>query len=243
MDLNFRALTMIDTVTNLLEIKLIPNKTAQVVANAFENTWLARYPKPTKVVMDHGPEFVGHAFTHMLANNGIEWTFTSKRNPQSNGIIERVHQSIAHTLRTLLLLRPPQNNEDANVVMERCIATAMQATRICSSSSIQNYSPGALAFGRDMLLNIPIVTDILAISQNRQLKVNRRLLYENRKRSQHDYQVGDRIMATTDRATKVKPVYNGPYVIEQVHTNGTVTFRVGPNVRERFNIRQVKPAK
>ena len=35
--------------------------------------------------------------------------------------------------------------------------------------------------------------------------------------------------------------YSGPYVITEVHVNGTITIQLGPNVTERINIRQVIP--
>ena len=40
---------------------------------------------------------------------------------------------------------------------------------------------------------------------------------------------------------KLKPSVEGPYRIEQVFTNGTVSIRLGPNVVERINIRRIKP--
>ena len=33
----------------------------------------------------------------------------------------------------------------------------------------------------------------------------------------------------------------GPFVIQQVHVNGTVTIKRSPNVYERINIRRLRP--
>jgi hypothetical protein len=44
--LKFSALTMIDMVTNLVEVVRISNKTAAHIGMHFENTWLSRYPNP-----------------------------------------------------------------------------------------------------------------------------------------------------------------------------------------------------
>ena len=119
----------------------------------------------------------------------------------------------------------------------------MHATRIAANSRLQNFSPGALVFGRDMFLDIPIVSDILTISKARQIKIDRRLIQANMKRRFYDYKVGDQVYCLTARKSKVHPVYTGPHAIESVHTNGTVTIRRGPNIRDRVNIRQIKPAK
>lgn len=50
---------MIDPETSWFEIKKIPgtNQT-DVVANAVEQTWLYRYPSPTKVILDRDTEFM-----------------------------------------------------------------------------------------------------------------------------------------------------------------------------------------
>ena len=39
----------------------------------------------------------------MIANYGIKGKMTTTYNPQSNGIIEHVHQTLANSLRTLEL--------------------------------------------------------------------------------------------------------------------------------------------
>ena len=46
----FRALTIIDLVTNLVELVRINSKTSREVTHAFVNTWLARYPKPVSCI-------------------------------------------------------------------------------------------------------------------------------------------------------------------------------------------------
>ena len=40
---------------------------------------------------------------------------------------------------------------------------------------------------------------------------------------------------------KMEERYVGPYLITEVHVNGTLTIRKRPNVLERVNIRRVKP--
>ena len=71
--LNLHALTMIDTVTNLLEIMRLPQAApnAETVMRVFENTWLSRYPKPMTIISDCGAEFIGHEFPQKLLEAGI----------------------------------------------------------------------------------------------------------------------------------------------------------------------------
>ena len=46
MDLYFHALTVIDPVTNLLEIYRLQEKSAYYVGQQLENGWFAHYPHP-----------------------------------------------------------------------------------------------------------------------------------------------------------------------------------------------------
>ena len=70
-ELKFLALTIIDTVTNLAEAVRIQASTAAHVALQFENSWLARYPRPSHCLHDQGGEFTGYAFQQMLLPHGI----------------------------------------------------------------------------------------------------------------------------------------------------------------------------
>ena len=54
----FSALTIIDTVTNLVEIVRLDNHSAAHVALHFENTWLSRYPKSISCIYNQGSEFL-----------------------------------------------------------------------------------------------------------------------------------------------------------------------------------------
>mmetsp|Transcript_18565 Transcript_18565/g.50745 ORF Transcript_18565/g.50745 Transcript_18565/m.50745 type:complete len:129 (-) Transcript_18565:269-655(-) len=97
-EVRFQAITMINVVTNLVEIVRVHDKSAAHVARQFENTWLARYPRPNNCVHDQGGEFMDHPFQFMLHCNGIHSRATTAKNPQANAVCERVHQSIGNTL-------------------------------------------------------------------------------------------------------------------------------------------------
>ena len=56
---------MIDPATGWFEIKEIKTKTADVVANEVELTWLTRYPRPEKVIRDRGKEILAE-LAHMI---------------------------------------------------------------------------------------------------------------------------------------------------------------------------------
>ena len=94
-----------------------------------------------------------------------------------------------------------------------------------------------------MFIDIPYVADILTISRSRQALIDSHLLEENAKRISHDYRIGESVLKKSiwSLSNKLLPPLTGPYLIEQVHTNGTCTIRLSPNQTEPINIRHLKP--
>ena len=102
-------------------------------------------------------------------------------------------------------------------------------------------TPGALVFNRDMLLDIPLIADLHLLQQKRQALIDERLNCTNRMRILHDYQPAEEVMILTYKPDKLETRAIGPFVIQRVHTNGTVTIRQNPFVTERINIRRIRP--
>ncbi|KAG7345365.1 integrase core domain containing protein [Nitzschia inconspicua] len=236
-------MTIIDPATNLIEIQPLLNGTAMEAADVVEDTWIARYPRPVRCITDNGPEF-GQEFRDRLEKNlGIKVRSFTARNPQGNSIVERIHQSVGLILRVITPEENPRSFEDGKRVIRRCLATAMHARPCASSGAIGDLSPGALAFHRDMLLDIPMQTDITVLTTNRQGMIDRNLLRANAKRIKHDYAVDEKVLkqVSLGLSNKLKPSYTGPYRITTVLTNGTVTIELKPHIYERINIRRIKP--
>ena len=106
-------------------------------------------------------------------------------------------------------------------------------------------SPGALVFGRDMFVDVPLVADLLAIRQRRELLINQNLMRENQKRYEYHHRVGDLVIIKVYNPTKLQEMLHRPYPIVECRTNGTVRVQRGPAgaVIETYNIRKVVPYK
>ena len=223
--------------------QLHPPYTALEAFRVFENTWLSRYPRPVRCVHDNGPEFRGHEFQFRCLDAGIEAKPTTASNPQSNGIVESVHRSIGVVLRTLFSVYRPVNQGDAQRLIEQALATAMHPTRCAAHSSLARQTPGGLVFRRDMYLDIPLMADIIAISNARQQIIDKRLLKANSKRIPHEFTVGEQVLKRNliGPRDKLRPTFSGPHRILQVHTNGSVTIQLDERIRERINICRLQP--
>ena len=92
-----------------------------------------------------------------------------------------------------------------------------------------------------MVLNIPLQTDLTLLQEKRQQLVDERLLIANRKRFSYDYQIGQEVLKLVYQPDKLDPRAEGPFVIERVHANGTVTIRLTDTTVERISLRRIKP--
>jgi hypothetical protein len=62
--------------------------------------------------------------------------------------------------------------------------------------------------------------------------VNENLMHENRRRQQYDYQPLKKVLKKNTNPHKLGEWTSGPYVIEQVHMNGTITIKLNNNTTE-----------
>ena len=217
------------------------NKTSRHIAMHFENTWLSRYPWPLRCVRDQGKEFIGFEFLNMLRRNNIQSVPTTVKNPQGNSILcERMHQTMASQLRSVIHCNPPQNLHQANKIIDTALAATIFALRTAAHNTL-HASPGSIVYNRDMLLNIPFIADFQNLQQNRQQVVDSNLQQANLRRHDYDYTIGGLVLIKTVDPNKLQEQYHGPYPIRQVHANGNVTIQLRPGIAERINIRRIKP--
>ena len=176
----------------------------------------------------------------MLQAHHIQDVPTTIKNPQSNAICERIHQTMGNMLRILIYQQPPANQQEATLLCQTALNRILFSIRNTFHSTLQT-TPGALAFNQDLLLNIPVITELEHIRQRRQQIVNTNNARENSKRITHEYDIGDQILIKVPTPSKLQERFTGPYPITQVHNNGTITIQLQQNLTQTINIRRVKP--
>jgi hypothetical protein len=110
-------------------------------------------------IHDPGTEFTGEGFQRVLRRHGIVDRVTMTKNPQSNAICECMHHSVAQSLQVLSHANPVHDIHEARLLVDTALQTATYAVRAAIHGALK-ISPGALIFHRDMLLDIPIITDL-----------------------------------------------------------------------------------
>ena len=173
----------------------------------------------------------------MLQDFAIKPKPTSIKNPQSNAIIERVHQVVGDMLRVHDLQNYAFDKIDPWGPILQNIAYAIRSTYHTTTEA----TPGQLVFGRDMLFDIPFTADWTKIEQKRQKIINKSNITENDKRVDYDYEVDDEVFIYRDgHYRKLEGPFLGPFRIVQIYTNGTVRIRRG-TTSERLSIRRLTP--
>ena len=139
-------------------------------------------------------------------------------------------------------MNPPQNENDANQVIDNALATAMHATRCAVTGPIRT-SPGALVYGRDMIMDVPLIANLSAIRAGRQQLIDENLIKQNKKRIEHHYRVGDRVEQIVWNKTKLSKRSDGPFRVLATHCNGNLTIQRTPTVTDTQSTRWFRPYK
>jgi hypothetical protein len=191
----------------------------------FENSWLARYPRPLRCVHDPGSEFIGAHFQSTLAAYAIGHVPCMPKNPQWNAICERMHSTVGDMLRKLCRqdVRPSTECRYCNRTSPFCTSIPAQYGLRTAVNRTLGVTPDALVFQRDMLLPIPVLADYNLIRQRCQMVIddNNRRGRENLRRCYRDYQVGDKVLlfVPVQNPATLQEQSTGLFVVEQVHTS------------------------
>ena len=168
----------------------------------------------------------------MQKNYGLKKKPSTNYNPQSNGIVERVHQVLNDALRTFEL---DELELDPVRPWDRFLSMVAFAVRSTYHTTLE-ATPGQLVFGRDMLLPVKFKYDWAEIRRKRQKEILRNNERENNARVPYTYAVGEKVFVKKKGTIqKLATPKTGPYSVERVYDNGTVTVRKGP-VSKRMNI-------
>jgi hypothetical protein len=92
----------------------------------------------------------------------------------------------------------------------------------------QKPSPGAVIFGRDMLFDIPFISDWKKIGEHRQKLADLNTACENKGMIDYYYKVGQKYLYGMKVFRKAQSIWQkDPWIIMTVHTNGTITIQRG----------------
>ena len=137
---------------------------------------MSRYPRPRKVIIDNGSE-LKRDFKPLLKTFGIKAKHISVKNPQTNVVLERVHQVVADMLRSKDLENYDLDQDDPWSEILASVAWAIRST----VHSTLEATPGQLVFGRDMIFQDTFRANWQSIHASKARKVVQSNIRENSK--------------------------------------------------------------
>lgn len=131
-------MTFIDALSRYLVAVPAENATAETAARVFVTEIICKFGSPQILVTDNGTSFTAELFEHVCKILGVTHLTTAPYAPQSNGSIERVHQ----TMKTKLRQEVSQGGADWKEKLPLVVAA------INDSVQTSGLSPHEIIFGR-----------------------------------------------------------------------------------------------
>ena len=75
-----------------------PDQTAKTIAKFLYWGYISIFGAPARLLSDRGTSFTSSVIQEMCKILGIKWLQTMPYNPQTNGLVERLHQTIIHMI-------------------------------------------------------------------------------------------------------------------------------------------------
>ena len=116
-----------------------PNQTAKTITKFLYGGYISMLGALARLLSDRGTSFTSSIIEELCKILGIQWLQTTPYHPQTNGLVERLHQTIKHMIGKL------GEDKKANWPSHLAeIAHAYNATQ----STVTRYSPHYLMFGQ-----------------------------------------------------------------------------------------------
>jgi transposase InsO family protein len=151
---NRHLIVIVDHFSKWPHVIPIPNKSAEVVAQAILRGFIADNGFPTKIVTDRGKEFIDAAVQHLWRLMGVATVLTPSEHPQANSPAERFNRFLSQSLYSII--NAEQNDWDLK-------AWAVLFAYRTSVNPITGETPFFLFHGRD-----PVLPEDLLINYEQQ---------------------------------------------------------------------------
>ena len=137
---NRHIITAIDYATRWVVAKAVPNRDAATVAKFIYEDLLINYGAPYEIITDRASAFVCAAMDEYLELQKVKHLASSPYHPQTNGMVERMHAMLGHSITTLTRGKPDRWDE--------FLAQTMFALRV-RTHAVTGFSPFYLLYGVD----------------------------------------------------------------------------------------------
>lgn len=240
---NKYILTIQDNLTKYTQAYPIPDQESQTIAKTFVNEFICKFALPQTILTDQGTNFLSQLMKSVSKLFKLKHIQTTAYHPQSNGSLERSHQTLIQYLRHFI----NENQTDWDNWLP--MATFAFNTTIHSSTK---YTPYELVFGylprlptsitqppefhytyddyiQDLKMKLNKSYEIAKQNIHESKETNKR--YYDKNASHEDYQIGDLVYLLNETSKpstskKLNPLYTGPYEIIEINSPVNLTLKI-----------------
>ena len=262
-DGNKYVVVFLDYLTKWVEAFPIQDQRAETVAKLLVEEVVCRYGAPERLLSDRGSNFMSDLMANVCRLLDIKKVNTSGYHPQTDGLVERFHQ----TLITMLSMYVQKHGQD----WDRYLPCMLYAYRVSAQESTRE-SPFFLMFGRDprqpteealSYPTSPYLVDVddykselvqglsdawkVAKEHIQSAQGHQKKTYDRHAKPPR-YKVGDRVMVhmpheATGKAAKLARPYFGPYrILSVTPTNAEVRLVDKPDESSIFiSLSRIRP--
>jgi hypothetical protein len=206
------------------------------------------YGSPKQIITDQGAAFTSHQWSLMMKTWKIKHVTTSAANPQANGQVERMNQTILKSLRRTLGSRKE--------IWPDILQLVLMDYRV-STQDTTGYSPSQLLYGRQMRLPIEAdfearesedwdkaikkrITQLDSIEMNQvtaseKIKTKQQKMKERYdkgiKRQKKTFEVGEQVLLYGPKDQKLATTGTGPYKIISKGRYNSYELELGGKIR------------
>jgi transposase InsO family protein len=231
-------ITAIDYASRWLVAKAVKSMEENVVVEFLYRDIFGNYGVPSEILTDRGMSFLGSGVQEFIRKYQIHHLKTSPYHPQTNGMVERVHSLLNHSIRTLSL------GEDR---WDECLDQAVFGIRI-RKHSVTKISPFELIYGQEVRLPVDLEFPLrlrVPMDQDErqealadynsykleQLGQSRAAAYfksiaqaknmEKTRDVSYKYDIGHYVKMKSHQRSKFEPYWTGPYIVTELGFPGT----------------------
>ena len=143
-----KVLVVVDHFTRYVRVYVVPDRTAGTIAKTLYENYFSVFGFPCQLMSDQAPEFVSGVLSALCNLLQVKKLRTLLYHPQSNGAVERTHQTL---MRMIGKLDPNHKHRWLDHISSICLA--YNTTR----SQVTGYSPHFLMFGCQSCLPIDLL--------------------------------------------------------------------------------------
>ncbi|KAG0440307.1 Retrovirus-related Pol polyprotein from transposon 17.6 [Dictyocoela muelleri] len=208
-DSKFFLLTITDIFSRYSEVFYLKEiNTKNIISKCFK-IFFDNNGIPKQLITDNGRQYVSLEFRNFLENNKIKHITTSAYNPTSNGISERLNQTIIKNLKI---------NKHKNI---------KEIIRLIMINLNETYNTSIEDFPINILNEYKTNKDknsktILKIKNINQLKRERNLENINSKRKENKFIKGNLVLVKNHIKGKLEDKYTGPFEISKTFKNKNI---------------------